>query len=141
MNSTKETLELILNKCKDKEYIVSLDLDGLSRMQISLATHNAFLGQIVADLEKISNEREASFEFQREEIYATHRKAGETIADADNYKRIEAESARQLAINANHDWKQMANLRKDVMNLIEAVRSRLSLLKDERRTSNETQNT
>ena len=141
MNSTKETLELILNKCKDKEYIVSLDLDGLSRMQISLATHNAFLGQIVADLEKISNDREASYEFQREKIYATHRKAGETIADSDNYKRIEAESARQLAINANHDWKQMANLRKDIQNLIEAVRSRLSLLKDERRVSNETPNT
>jgi hypothetical protein len=138
---TVTDIKKILSLFKDKDFITSLDMDAISRLQVSLAVHNARLGELVAKDEKISKEAAANYEFKREQIYYNHRQAGKTGADSDNLKRIEAEPDRQFAIICEYNFKLVANLRKDVMNLIEAVRSRLSLLKDERRTSNETQNT
>ena len=138
---TVTDIKKILALFNDKKYITSLDMDAISRLQVSLAVHNARLGEMVAKDEKISKEATANYEFKREQIYYNHRQSGKTGADSDNLKRIEAESDRQFAIEREYEFKLKANLRKDVMNLIEAVRSRLSLLKDERRTSNETQNT
>ena len=138
---TVTEIKKILDLFKDKKYITSLDMDAISRLQVSLAVHNARLGELVAKAEKVSKEATANYEFKREGIYYEHRQSGKTGADSDNLKRIEAEPDRQFAIICEYNFKLVANLRKDVMNLIEAVRSRLSLLKDERRTSNETQNT
>jgi len=130
---TVTEIKKIINLFKDKDFITSLDMDAISRLQVSLAVHNARLGELVAKAEKVSKEATANYEFKREQIYYNHRQAGKTGADSDNLKRIEAESDRQFAIVCEYNFKLVANLRKDVMNLIEAVRSRLSLLKDERR--------
>jgi hypothetical protein len=120
------------------------DGDYISNLIVKLASYNASLGQYVADLDRDSNQAEAHYELNRELAYKSARETlvvttrGEketTVADADNAKRIASESERQEYIQARHRYRVAAILREDVSNLIDALRSKLSYMKQEKNNS------
>lgn len=121
------------------------DGDYISNLIVKLASYNASLGQYVADLDRDSNMAEAHYEMNRELAYKSARETlvttskgtekETTVADADNAKRIASEDERQEFIQARHRYKVAAILREDVANLIDALRSKLSYMKQERHNS------
>lgn len=117
------------------------DGDYISNLIVKLASYNASLGQYVADLDRDADLAKARFEMKREGIYKEARDGEKdedgklrraTIADADNLKRLEASTEEQEAIEAKHRFKVALILRQDVANLIDALRSKLSYMKQER---------
>lgn len=118
------------------------DGDYISNLIVKLASYNASLGQYVADLDRDSDLAKAHYEITREGVYKeareekdeeTHKKT--TVADADNRKRLEAADEEQEWIQAKYRFRVASILRADVGGLIDALRSKLSYMKQEKQNS------
>lgn len=111
------------------------NLDQLSNIATRLSSYKIYLGEYVAELERAADLAEAKREQVREKAYRDARNDKATQADADNIKRLQGESATQEWIEAKYQYKTVANLWRDIDNLIDTIRSRLSYKKQEYRDS------
>lgn len=109
--------------------------DDLSKMALKLASYNATLGSFIAEHEREADLKEASHEMIREQAYKVWREKDKTVADADNYKRTQGHESKLEWIEAKYQYRTLSILRADVSNMIDAIRSRLSQLKQERSQS------
>lgn len=106
-----------------------LDGDALSRLAPKLASMNATLGGYVAQAERDADLADFHYDIAREEAYRDARLDKKTVADADNIKRMAHQEKREQAINLKYNHRVLQLLRKDVENLVDQLRSRLSYLK------------
>lgn len=106
-----------------------LDGDTLSRLAPKLASMNGTLGGYVAQAERDADLAEYHYDLSREKAYKDAREGGATVADADNIKRLAHQDKKEEAIKLRYNHRVLQLLRRDVENLMDHLRSRLSYMK------------
>lgn len=122
------------------------DGDYVANLIVKLASYNATLGTFVADLERAADMGEAHFDLVKEQRYkearrnlkfkdTTGKEKAYTQDDADNFKRLESQDEKGAWLEAKYAYRLASILRADAKNLIDALRSKLSYMKQERQDS------
>lgn len=125
--------------------VISKITDGeqIANAIVKLSAWNALLGQFVADLEREMDNYELALEVESEEKYLDAREnkgfidsAGKEKAysadDAKAFKKINTADERQEYLNKKHAYRSASILRVDTSNLVDALRSKLSHMRQER---------
>ncbi len=134
-------MQEIINHLAENKISQIDDGDYVANLIVKLASYNATLGQYVADLDRDADLAEAHYEMKRETAYRDARLGEDdsnkktTVADADNAKRLESAEEKEVAIQMKHQYRVASILRADAANLIDALRSKLSYMKQERNNS------
>lgn len=128
-------LDELVIKVRDYADLAVTDMqpETIAEALVTLASYRVSLGQYVAKLERLANLAEAHYEQTREIAYRDSRNDNATVADSDNAKRLGAEQERQAWIKAHYEYRTVSNLWRDSENLLDAMRSKLSYKKSERR--------
>lgn len=114
--------------------VSNLTGEELKNLVLKLASYNASLGPQVANLEREADLAEAHYDWMKEKIYKEERsKDGKiSVDDAKSSARLETLDDRKDYLDKKFAYRSHAILRADVNNLIDACRSALSFLRQER---------
>lgn len=123
------------NQVINTNKIGSMSGDDVSKLVLKLASYNSTLGEGVAEAERAADFAEASYEMKKEKAYKTARNKDNTVADADNFKRLESQDEKGAWIEAKYNARLLLLLHNDTKELIGAARSRLSFLKHDQEQS------
>lgn len=113
-----------------------LSPDTLSRLAVKLASYKASLGEYVTEAKKAVWAADADYQSARAESYKELRAEGKGTTDADELKRLGADSALRALNEAKYNSERIVQLSMDCHDLIDAVKSRLIYFQTERNESN-----
>lgn len=133
------------NQIINTNKIGAMSGDDVSKLVLKLASYNTTLGEGVAEAERAADFAEASYELKKEQAYKQARSVTRqdpkgkltetTVADADNFKRLESQDEKGAWIEAKYSARLLLLLHNDTKELIGAARSRLSFLKHDQEQS------
>ncbi len=113
----------------------SLDGNELTELSVRLAAYKVYLGEA----ESISREQAEKSEFHletvKDQVFTEARKSGSSVADAETLKRTRTERHRLQAITSRQQYRRISNLYNDCKYLLEAIRSLVIHLQQEKAES------
>lgn len=141
-----DEIQRIIQYFVDNKVADIQDGDYVANLIVKLASYNATLGTFVADLERAADMAEAHADLVKEQKYkearrdmkfkdTTGKEKAYTQDDADNYKRLESQDEKAAWLEAKYAYRLASILRADVRNLTDALRSKLSYMKQDRQDS------
>lgn len=134
MSNLEQTVTEILNINKQFQDRSIFDFNGeqLSRVALKLAAYKVHLGEEEAQLRGNVEALDAAYDAIKDETFSRERASGKSIADAENQKRIQTEDIRQKLITARLRYRKISNLYSDCHVMIDAIKSRLIQMQQEK---------